>query len=206
MLTEEKINANFVAYVKRLEKYNCYSEEMMNDIGDDIKYCSYSLNEDSGAAYQGSMIDVVLNHLCKIAYHINEYAFGGEENFKHPQLKCNIDMLMRILLLQHIGKSQLFVPQREQWKLKKGMLFDFNKSLPTTLKLGERSLFLCQKYGIKLNEEEFEAIRSIDKEENANSDIFASPLTLLVKFVNIITTAELRKKYISQQKKEIIEQ
>lgn len=206
MLTEDRINANFLAYVKRLEKYGCYSEELIKDLGENLKYCSYSLNEDSGSAYQGSMIDVVLNTLCKLAYHINENAFGGgDEKIAHPFLKVNIEMLMRVLLLQHIGKCQMFVPQREQWKIKKGYLFDFNENLDANLKLGERSIYLCQKYGIKLNEEEFEAMRIIDKTDEGKSDAFSSPLSIIVKIANILTAIELRRKYLATLRHETIE-
>ena len=72
MITEEKLNSNFVLWVERLKKYNCYSEEMINDIGDKLKRASFALSVNSGCAYDGSMIDTVLNHLCVIAYHINE--------------------------------------------------------------------------------------------------------------------------------------
>lgn len=200
MLTQEKINSNFVQYVKRLEKYNCYSESLMNDLGEDIKNCSFSMNDDSGSAYQGSMIDVVLNVLCKIAYNINEKAFENE-----PNLKVNTAMLMRVLLLQHIAKAQMFVPQRESWKLKKGILFDFNDDLKTILKLGERTIFLCQKYDIKLNEEEYEALRYIDKADD-KSDYMVSPLCAIVKTANIMTAIECRKRYHSKNKKETIEE
>ena len=199
MLTQEKINSNFVQYVKRLEKYDCYSESLMNDLGEDIKNCSFSMNDDSGSAYQGSMVDVVLNVLCKIAYNINEKAFENE-----PNLKVNMNMLMRVLLLQHIAKAQMFVPQRESWKLKKGILYDFNDNLKAILKLGERTIFLCQKYGIKLNEEEYEALRYIDKTDD-KTDYMASPLCVIVKMANVLTAIECKKRYQLKNKKETLE-
>jgi hypothetical protein len=199
MLTQEKINSNFVQYVKRLEKYDCYSESLMNDLGEDIKNCSFSMNDDSGSAYQGSMVDVVLNVLCKIAYNINEKAFENE-----PNLKVNMNMLMRVLLLQHIAKAQMFVPQRESWKLKKGILYDFNDNLKAILKLGERTIFLCQKYGIKLNEEEYEALRYIDKTDD-KADYMASPLCIIVKMANALTAIECKKRYQIKNKKETLE-
>ena len=209
MITEEKLNANFMAYIKRLEKYNCYSESMINDIGDKIKRCSFSMMEDSGSAYEGSMIDVVLNTLCKTAYHINELAFGASDknnNISHPYLKVNFDMLMRVLLLQHIGKCQLFIDEDEPWKRKKGFNYKFSDNLKANLKLGERSLFLCQKYGIELSEEEYEAIRIIDKTDDSKGDMYSSPLSIIVKFVNTLTAIELKKQYESKNKKEKIEE
>lgn len=201
MLTESKINSNYLAYVKRLEKYNCYSEQMMDDMGDAIKRCSYGMKDDSGCSYDGAMIDVVLNTLCKLAYHINEIGFGSGDKNEHPFLKVNFDMLMRVLLLQHIGKAEMYVAETEVWRKKKGFNYNFNDALPSNLKLGERSLCICQKYGIKLTEEEYEAIRIIDKVEDGKTDLYSSPLAVLVKFVNSLGELELKRKYKSENNK-----
>ena len=197
MLTQEKIKTNYVIFTKLLEKYQCYSSEMMDDLGESIMNCSFAMNDDSGSAYQGSMIDVVVNILCRIARKMNE---GLEED-----LKVNNFVLMRVLLLQHISKAQMFVPQRESWKLKKGILYDFNDDLNAILKLGERTLYLCQKYNIKLSEEEFEAIKCIDKTED-KSDYILSPLCAIVKYANVMTAIECRTKQKSKNKKETIEE
>lgn len=197
MLTQEKINANFVTYCNKLEKYGCYSEEMMKAIGDGIKNCPFGMSEDGGGAYQGGMVDVVLHNLCKLAHNINEYGFGGEKT-NHPLLKVNCNMLFKVLLLQHIAKAEMFVCTREQWKIKKGIFYDFNETLKSKLKLGERSIYLCQKYGIKLEEEEYEAMRSIDKTDENKGEVFCSPLCILVKFVNTLAAVELKRKYISE--------
>lgn len=210
MLSDSKINANYLAYLKRLEKYGCYSEEMINDIGEDIKNASFSMQEESGSSYKGSMIDAVLNSLCKIAYDINENGFGAADknnSIAHPYLKVNFDMLMRVLLLQHIGKAQMFVEETDNWKrTKRGYNYDFNNDLPANLKMGERSLYLCQKYGISLAEEEYEAIRIIDKVDDGKGDYYASPLAVMAKFVNMLAAIELKLKYQNKSTKEKVEQ
>ncbi len=203
MLTVEKLNLNYLTFCKKLEKYNCYSEQMFNDIGEQIKNCSFSLNEESGSCYQGAMIDTVLNHLCSVAYNVNESVFGVNNRFSI--MKVNMDMLMRVLLLQHIAKAELFIPTRDQWKIKKGQHYDFNGDIKTTLKLGERSLFLCQKYGITLSEEEFEAIRVIDKLDDDKINSYISPLCFIVKMANQFVAVEMRQKYINSKKIDTIE-
>ena len=196
MITEEKLNSNFVRWVERLKKYSCYSEEMISEIGDKLKRASFTLSTVSGCAYDGSMIDTVLNHLCVIAYHINEDAFGlnVKQRMKHPFLKVDSNTLMKVLLLQHISKAEMFVPQEQQWKIKNGYVFDFNPNMATTLKCGERSIYLCQKYGIKLTEEEYEAIRIIDKDDdNKKADMYVNPLCQLVKIANQLTAIECHR-------------
>lgn len=206
MITEEKINANFLTWQKCLEKYDCYSQSMINDIGDKIKNAPFTLHENMGGAYQGAMIDIVLNHLCKIALHINENAFKGLEENKtlHSNLYVNKHMLMRVLLLQHISKAEMFVNQTQQWKAKNGQFYDFNDTLTTKLKTGERSLYMCHKYGINLSEEEYEALCIIDKNEE-NGDIYSNSLSMLVKYVNKLTAIDIRSKQNKKNNKEEIE-
>lgn len=203
MLTEEKINSNYVKWVKCLEKYNCFSQTMVDDIGDKLKDAPFTLHENMGGAYQGAMIDIILNHLCSIAAHINENGLRGNEENKvnHPNLYVNKHMLMRVLLLQHISKAEMLVYQTQPWKAKNGQFYEFNQDLNTSLRTGERSLYMCQKYGIELSEEEYEAMRIIDKEEE-NSDMFSTPLSMIVKFANKLTTIDIRYKQLNKIKKE----
>lgn len=154
------------------------------------------------------MIDTVLNHLCTIAYHLNEDAFGinARQKYKHNSLRVDSDMLMRVLLLQHISKCELFAAQDQQWKISKGYLYDFNSELKTSLKTGERSIYLCQKYGIKLSEEEFEAMRIIDKEEDFKNNSHMTPLCAIVKIANQLTAIETyRNNLVNNKQKEKIE-
>ena len=204
MLTPEKINLNYITFCNKLKKYNCYSEQMINEIGEQLKDCSFSMNDDRGSAYQGSMIDIVLNHLCSVAYNINEVVFGPTGKFN--SMRVNPDMLMRVLLLQHIAKAEMFVNTRDTWKVKKGMLYEFNTNLKASLKLGERSLYLCQKYGIELAEEEYEAIRIIDKSEDDKIMFYINPLCSIVKMANQFVAVEMRQKYINNKEKETIEE
>lgn len=203
MISQEKINLNYTRWVERLVKYNCHSQRMLDEIGDKIRDASFALQESSGCAYQGSMLDVVLNSLCTLAYHINENAFGddGKGRLKHPRLKTNPKMLMRVLLLQHIAKAEMFIPQPVAWRLKNGYIYDFNDSLGSCLKCGERSLYMCMKYGIGLSEEEYEAMRVIDKEEDKPNP-FISPLCYMVKAVNQMVSIEYRQNFLLNKKQQ----
>lgn len=197
MLTEEKINSNFVIYCEKLKQYGCYSQRMMDEIGNSIKVASFGLDENSGSAYCGSMIDVVLTSLCVIGAHINTNAFGIGKNGKpqHPFLLVDNNSLMKVLLLQHISKSMIFVPEDNDWFVKKGKLYKFNDSLETSLKVGERSIHLCMKYGIQLSDEEFEAMRIIDRDDLDKNNAFTTPLSLLVRMANQLTTVERYRRY-----------
>lgn len=194
-LTEEKKNLNFVLWTDKLKDYGCYSESLINAIGEKVKNASFNCYELNGGCYEGSLIDVILNNLCTIAVHINEKGLGINEKGKirHPFLCVNTEMLIRILLLQHISKAEMFIANGEKWKRDKGYKYDFSGDLETQLKVGERSAYLCMKHGIDLSEIEFEAMTIIDKKEECfNSHI--TPLALLVKIVNQLVSVELQKK------------
>lgn len=195
-LTEEKKNLNFTLWSKKLKEYNCYSESLINELGDKLTNATFNMNESNGGCYDGSLIEVVLNNLCTLGYHINELALGinAKGKINHPFINVNTEMLMRVLLLQHIAKAEYFIPQTENWKKNKGFLYDFSGELETQLKLGERSAYLCMKHGIQLSEIEYEAMTIIDKEEKAfNSHI--NPLAILVKTINQLVSIELQRKY-----------
>ena len=195
-LTEEKRNINFTLWVKKLKDYNCYSETLVNELGDKLTNGTFNINEANGGCYEGSLIEIILNNLCTLGYHINELALGlnSRNKLNHPFLSVNKEMLMRVLLLQHISKAEYFIPQTENWKKNKGFLFDFNGELESQLKLGERSAFLCMKYGIQLSELEFEAMTIIDKDEKSFNS-HQNPLALLVKMINQMVSVELQRKY-----------
>lgn len=207
MLSEAKINSNYVIFCKCLEKYNCYSKEMIDNMGEKIKNASYSMNEIYGAAYNGSMIDITLNVLCKLGIEINEKVLGSDEKknkIQYNELYVNKNMLMRVLLLINISKADMYIETKDNWKKNKGILYEFSNKLRTKLKLGQRTLFICQKYGIKLAEEEFESISSIDSDDR-NGDIFMSPLSNLVKSIYSLTEIKLRQEYLNKNKVEELE-
>ena len=195
-LTEEKRNLNFVLWTKKLKDYNCYSESLINELGEKLKNASFNMNEANGGCYEGSLIEVILNNLCTLGYHINELAFGLNDKGKrnHPFLNVNTEMIMRVLLLQHISKAEYFITQTENWKKNKGYLFDFNGELETQLKMGERSAFLCMKHGIQLSEIEFEAMTIVDKDDKC-SNSHQNQLVVLVKTINQLVAVELQRKY-----------
>lgn len=206
-MTEEKINANYLKFVKYLEKYNCYSEQMMNEIGDKIKIAPYSMQLDYGGAEPGALVDVTLNVLCKIGAEINNNALGsnGGDKIAHPTIAVNQNMLMRVLLLLNIAKAEMFVENPSEWHRRNlGKMYEFANN-KTKLKLGQRSLFLCQKYGIQLEEEEFEAFLTIDQADDTG-ERFQSPLYTVVKAAKMFTLVELRQKYLANNKKETIEE
>lgn len=201
MLSEERLNQNYLMFINRMEKYGCKSDRLLDELGQKIKYATYGRSEEDGGCYPGALIDVTLNRLCKIGYQLNESVLGsnGGSAPQHPFLYASTKSLMRVLLLLNLSKAEMFEPETEQWKLKKGMLYRFNDNLGATFKSGVRTLFLCQKYGIMLTEEEYEAILFCDGEDDV-PDKFRSPLCLIARTALSLTASELRAVAIDSNK------
>lgn len=195
-MTPDKINANYLLFMQYLKKYDCYSEEMIKDIGDKIKIAPYSKEVEYGGAEPGSLIEVTLYKLCKIGAQINNKALGknGGDTVSHPYLCVSQYMLMRVLLLMNLAKAEIFEPVTEDWKMRRGIMYDFVE-MKTKMKLGQRSLYMCQKYGIKLSEEEFDAFSTIDISDETG-ERFLSPLYAIVKTAKMLTLIELRQEYL----------
>ncbi len=206
MLSENKITANYLNFIKYLEKYECYSEQMFIELGEKIKYAPYNMSLEHGGAEPGSMINITLNFLCKIAVEINQKVFiGNDGKINYPNLAVNQKMLMRVLLLSNIAKADMFVENPSEWHKKNlGKMYDFNTNLKTKLNLGQRSLYLCQKYGIILEEEEYEAFLSLD-EDNNNSERFQTPLYSIIKTAKMFTQVNLRQEYLNNKTTNTIE-
>ena len=197
IISEEKLNTNYLRFVKALERFNCYSEKLMEEYGERIKEAPYFMSESYGGCYKGALIDVTLNILCKIGVLLNRNVLGMDENgnIRFNNLCVNENMLMRVLLLTNISKAVMFVVNSNDWKRNNGFPYEFNQYLDSNLKMGERCVYMCQKYGIPLAEEEFEAILSSDKDDDYG-DRFKSPICAIVNSARTLTAVELRQQYI----------
>lgn len=182
MLDESLINKNYGIWLVKLQENNCYSESLINNYGDLIKNASLGMNTSSGTAYKGSMINVVLRKICKYAININDML---PENVKIDKKK-----ILKICLLQHISKAVMYneLPKENY----RGDKYEFNNTLSGTLKSGERSALMCLQNGISLEDDEFDAMRVLDKDEDKS--YYNSLLGTIVKSANVLAFSELKTK------------
>lgn len=205
MVSNFQINKNYDVWIKLLKKYNCYSDALIEKYGDLIKKSSFSLNTDSGLCYEGSLLDVSLNKLPTNSLEIAKtiLKINGVDEIDN-NLK---ESIAKVCILQHISKCLIFTEQTNEWNRKRGYLYEFRRDLNTSLKVGERSIYMCMECGIKLSEDEFEAIRIIDKREDDDSLIYSSLLSNIIQtsnhFVNLLARMEYFK--INKIKKQIEE-
>jgi len=76
------------------------------------------------------------------------------------------NQLVFVGLMHDLGKVgdppvPLYIPNPSDWHRNKGMLFESNKGLPY-MPICDRTMYLLQKYGITLRDEEYTALRISD--------------------------------------------
>lgn len=183
MITEEIKNKNYSLFKKKMETFGVSEEKIDEVFGESLMNATFAMDANSGLAYEGSLLHTVLRTLTPYAIKLNELL---PENIKVEQ-----NSLVKVCLLQHLAKTEMFVKNDNSWEIEKlGKLFKFNTK-KIALRLGMRSVALAMKLGIVLSDVELEAITIIDKDSNdEQAKFFANPISVIVRQANEITMLE----------------
>ena len=173
---------NYDNYYKGLEKTigSELADGIIDALGGPEKVAEapfFNLDE-SGVAYEGAFSRSVIR-LIKIAYNINDTL---PDNLRVDERSIN-----KVCLLSHIAKVQLYLPNDNNWEVtNRGMVYKFNNDLKGALRVGERSLLIAMNEGVKFTEDEFEAMRIMDKDgaDDNYSKYFSSPLSMVIRHAN----------------------
>lgn len=173
---------NYDNYYKGLEKTigSELADGIIDALGGPEKVAEapfFNLDE-SGVAYEGAFSRSVIR-LIKIAYNINDTL---PEHLRVDERSIN-----KVCLLSHIAKVQLYLPNDNNWEVtNRGMVYKFNNDLKGALRVGERSLLIAMNEGVKFTEDEFEAMRIMDKDgaDDNYSKYFSSPLSMVIRHAN----------------------
>lgn len=173
---------NYDNYYKGLEKTigSELADGIIDALGGPEKVAEapfFNLDE-SGVAYEGAFSRSVIR-LIKIAYNINDTL--------PDHLKVDERSINKVCLLSHIAKVQLYLPNDNNWEVtNRGMVYKYNNDLKGALRVGERSLLIAMNEGVKFTEDEFEAMRIMDKDgaDDNYSKYFSSPLSMVIRHAN----------------------
>ena len=184
MITEEIKEKNLSIFLKKLEEIGI-NIEIHQKIKDLIKNATFSITNESGLAYEGSLLNVVLRILTPFAIKINETL---PEN-----IRIEKNSLIKVCLLSHISKCEMFEPNDNEWeKEKRGMLFKYAKS-NVALKMGMKSLIFAQDLGVKFTPEEIEALTIMDRRsDDEQSNFYSNPISIVLKQANELTYLSTR--------------
>lgn len=165
MLDEKQIEQNYNNLILFIENnFNDEREEKLiklyTDLADRIAIAPASNKANYHSCFIGGYVHHVLNVIdCATKISNLWKTLGGVESYTDEELKF-------VALNHDLGKignldEEYYIPTDEQWKIKRGQLFDFNPKLQY-MAHDERSIFLLQSYGIKINELEYLGIRLHD--------------------------------------------
>lgn len=150
---------------------------------------SFGMSTDSGSAYPGAF---VYN-----AIMIAEYAKKFNELLPES-MRVDNKSIYKVALLQHIGKVVMYAENDNEWEVKnRGFAYKFIDQ-NTALRCGERALFILMQAGVVLTEDEFEAIRIVDKskEDDNYTKFYSNTLAFIIRqaneFVSTINKREVK--------------
>ena len=176
-MTEDIKVKNYVNYKRYLENLIGVdkTQKLIELLGGEerIMNASFGMSLDSGSAYDGAFVENVIA--------ISRYASSLNELLP-DYMRVNNKSIYKVALLQHIAKVVMYEKNDNEWEVKnRGFIYKFIDH-DTALRGGERALFILMLVGIVLNEDEFEALRIVDKmkEDDAYAKFYSNTLAFII--------------------------
>lgn len=184
MINEEIKEKNLLLFKKKLEEIGIQLN-MDSLIENKIKNATFTITNENGLAYEGSLLNVILRILTPFAIKINDAL--------PESIRVEKNSLIKVCLLSHISKCEMFEPNDNAWeKEKRGMLFKYAKS-NVALKMGMKSLIISQELGVKFTPEEIEAITIMDRRlDDEQTMFFSNPISVVLKQAHELTYLSTR--------------
>lgn len=192
MENTNKIYENYSWFVTQLNLCGVNAEKLIDYLGgqERVMRAVAGSNLESGLAYAGSLLE-----------HVKIVSEIAKRNAKMISGAITIDekSIMKVALLNQIAKVLMFVPNTNEWQIKnQGKLYVFEE-LKGALRCGERSTWICGEVNIKFTEEEYEAMKVLDKDvsEDNYAKLYSSPLSIIIRNAHdmaILFAKEIYKK------------
>ena len=173
-LEQSTIVKNTQKYFKTATDKGFMNDELMAFLGESFIKAPASTNTDMNNAFEGGLV----------AHLLLTTSYAVSTNNSLPEAKrVDTDSLIKVCLLHQIGKTFLFVPQTSSWHNERGIMYTFNND-QVSMRVGERSLYIATKFGIKFTEEEYAAINSFDKVDDKMAEYHNTRLGEILKVSN----------------------
>jgi hypothetical protein len=159
-LSAEHIEQNFLKFRSLCEKLGDRSSaalSMVDDLGEKLALCPASARKDYHLAEPGGLVDHSLRVLQNaIAY---TRCFGWSLPKDSLIIGCLFHDIGKVGLHRPDGTfNEYYVPQDSDWHREKlGEMYKHNKGI-IHMKTPQRSVFMCQHYGLHLKTDEYLAI------------------------------------------------
>ena len=179
---KDKILKNKQTFLEKNELYGILNKELLDYLGEDLLTAPASTMTSLHNAFPGGLIDHVLK--------TTKYAIGINKLLP-DSMSVDAQSIVKVCFLHQIGKTFLYKWCESEWhRNNQGKMYDFNEEI-TSMKVGERSVYYAMKYGVKLNEEEYQAIVNYDKsDDDKQSKWDGSTLSTILKQANELAIIE----------------
>ena len=184
---KDKILKNKQTFLEKNELYGILNKELLDYLGEDLLTAPASTMTSLHNAFPGGLIDHVLK--------TTKYAIGINKLLP-DSISVDAQSIVKVCFLHQIGKTFLYKWCESEWhRNNQGKMYEFNEEL-ISMKIGERSVYYAMKYGIKLSEEEYQAIVNYDKpEDDKQSKWYGSTLSTILKQANELAIIEEKNNY-----------
>ena len=171
---------NYEIFLKKLNQFGIDTEILNNRYGELIRDASFTLSNDNGMAYEGSLVDIVLKVLTGYAVRINELL--------PKEKQVDKSSLVKVCLLHHISKAVRIIKNDNAWEIeKKNLIYKYDDNQPA-IRTGLHSLAICQSCGIPFTIDEVEAMTINDRDLSDNQARYHSNImSLIVRQANEMT-------------------
>jgi hypothetical protein len=165
-LSPEQMAENLAKFYSLIDKYISGDRkdkllDMYKDIEETLATSPASTKISHHNAFAGGYLDHVIRVTeAALVFEKVWDKFGQSKNYTTEELAFSA-------LNHDLGKlgtndEPVYIPNQSQWhRENQGLMFNYNPAI-THMRIAERSLFVLQKYGIQVSENEFLAIRLHD--------------------------------------------
>ena len=179
---KHKILKNKETFLEKNTLYGILTKELLDFLGEDLMTAPASSMLSLHNAFPGGLIDHILK--------TTKYAIGINKLL--PQnMEVDAHSIVKVCFLHQIGKTFLYKWNESEWHRKnQGKIYEFNEDV-TSMKIGERSIYYSMKNGVKLSEEEYQAIINYDKtEDDKQAKWYGGTLSTILKQANDLAIIE----------------
>lgn len=171
-MSAPKIDKKIAKFAELNKEHHIFTKELEEFLGEAYYASPASISIDLPGCFPGGLLTHSMI-TAKYAVLLNDLLPEG--------IRVDKSSLIRVAFLSQIGRTFMYTVSTNEWQAKnRGIMYEYNESM--RLSVGERSLMYATQYGVKLTDEEYQAILYSDKNDGDKQPvIFLSPLSQLVK-------------------------
>jgi len=156
-LDKQKLERNIKKFEEVNEKYNIFTKDLLDFLGQGYFLSPASPMKDMNNAFPGGLLDHTIK-VAKYAVYLNKVI--------PESMQETMESILKVSFLSEIGKTFLFTPCKSEWHMTNlGKYFEYNEEL-VSMRVGERSAHYALSNGVKLTEDEYQAILNHDKSDD----------------------------------------